>query len=240
MDLTLLIAILPLFGAVMFARTIITTLMGLLAAFSLGCARDGTSTNSNTNENSNGVSAGDPIKPQTPEPDPIVTCYDMPAPKPIFANPKWNNIPELTSWAIAERSLLAFDNTTNPDPQRMMEAVEYANKALSDAQILVKKGVLSASVYKLASEVMGRWHRSLATGTGQVKCYMVSKTTPDPIIADCDYWVWQLESLDRQGKINTDAAEEVRTSMKNRLRKDLSEKDTKQLVELFNDLLEIN
>jgi hypothetical protein len=236
--LTILIAILPLFGAAMFARTIITTLMGLLAALSLGCARDGTATNSSTNGNSNGVS-GDPIKPQTPEPAPVVTCYDMPAPKPIFANPKWNDIPELTGWAMAERSLLAFDNATNPDPQRMMEAVEYARKACSDAHILVTKGILSASVYKLAGEVMGRWHRFLATGTGQVKCYMVSKTKPDPIITDCDYWLWQLESLNRQGKINSDTANEVRASMKNRLRKDLSARDTKQLIELLNGLLEI-
>lgn len=232
-----LLIILPLLGAVVFTRAAVTALMGLLAAFSLGCARDGSGTSSSTSGNSNGGSTGNPIKPNTPEDKPVVVCYMVAAPASMFTNPEWQDNQDLNDWATAERELLDYSYLRKPKSEKMAQLVNAADNACSSAKRVVKSGILSAKVYEIASEIMGEWHKSLATGQGGVLCY--KSMLPDPIVVDSGALIWQLDGLVRDGKMNSETANQVRSSLRSRLAKDLSASDTEQLMALLKGLLGI-
>lgn len=202
-------------------------ILSFLAGMGLACSRADDGTGKSIIQ--------DQTKPTTVEQPPVMMCYAAGPPPPAFSNPKWQESAELRAWAQAEKALLDYSHLKNLVPDTLMEIIGEANKARIAAQKAVNSGIISAKVFELASEILGEWHKDLATSKGSVKCY--KSMPPEPIVQDSSEMLWQLESLSRQGKINTETANEVRTALRTRLSKELSSSDTEQLVALLNGLL---
>jgi hypothetical protein len=215
-----ILVLIPLIGVVFAARTVWMGVLAVLAGLGVVSAR----------------TEADPGDRDTSE---MVKCYvKVPIKQSLMQDARWVDSDLLNKWAEAERNVIKCLMVGQTGYDMLEDMVEHASRAGEVAQTVVAQGLLSGEAYGMAREVLDEWHADMVTGYGGVKCYDRSPTPP--VVGNVANRLSTLVSLRKQGKITTQAVDEVEAGMESDLKGTESAAVTDELSSFLVDLLGYN
>lgn len=223
------LCIVPVFGIVCFARSIIIALLGFIASLGMASSR-GVS----DNDKSSNVDYDNPT--QDPyDSSQMIKCYTGPVRNYLMKSPGWAGNTLLESWARAERDIRDYDFSETVDFDDLNDSIGIAETAAINAQQAVKDGVLNQETYDLAKRLLHQWHRDLVLNFSAIECYKPVVVNPD--VSNISQRMLELERLQAKDMFDDESTALVLESIHQEIKQNSSPAIADELYRLISELL---